>query len=144
MFPSGIAIDPKDPKRIYLGCWSNISLSDLVGGDVARSTGGNDTLPMPGGIFLSEDGGNNWKQIFDEDKYVYDVTPDLHHEGRVYCNTFNGGAYRSDDSGATWKKLKDYNFHWGHRVIVDENDPEKVYLTTFGSSVLHGMPDVDR
>ncbi len=43
----------------------------------------------------------------------------------------------------TWKKLKNYDFHWGHRVIIDQNDPDKVYLTTFGSSVWHGTPVVD-
>ena len=140
LFPHGIGIDPKNPNQIYLGCWGDISISDLIGGDVSKATGGNDTLHMKGGIFLSEDGGNTWKQIFDEKQYVYDVTPDPYHDGRVYCNTFNKVAYRSDDYGKTWKKLKDYDFHWGHRVVVDENDHEKVYLTTFGSSFLHGSP----
>lgn len=143
LFPHGIGVDPKNPKRVYLGCWSDISISDLIGGDVAKATGGNDTLHMKGGIFLSEDGGDTWKQIFDEKQYVYDVTPDPYHEGRVYCNTFNRVAYRSDDDGKTWKKLKDYDFHWGHRVVIDENDHEKVYLTTFGSSFLHGTPTTE-
>lgn len=143
LFPNGIGIDSSNPNRVYLGCWSDISISDLVGGDVARSTGGNDTLHMAGGIFLSENGGDTWKQVFDKSKYVYDVTPDPHHEGRVYCNTFNGAAYRSDDFGKSWKKIKNYNFHWGHRVVVDETDPENVYLTTFGSSFLHGKPNVE-
>ena len=143
LFPNGIGVDPKDPDRIYLGCWADISISDLIGGDVVRATGGNDTLHMSGGIFISEDGGDTWKPTFDDSKYVYDVTPDPYHDGRVYCNTFNGAAYRSDDYGKTWKKLKDYNFHWGHRVVIDENDHEKVYLTTFGSSALHGAPVVE-
>ena len=98
---------------------------------------------MQGGIFVSENGGDTWQQTFDSTKYVYDVTTDPAHDGRIYCNTFNGGAFRSDDYGKTWKKLKDYNFHWGHRVVMDENDNESVYLTTFGSSVLHGKPEVE-
>lgn len=143
LFPNGIGIDPQNPDRIYLACWSNIELGDLLGGDVARSTGGNETLDTPGGIFLSEDGGKTWKSIFDKRQYVYDVTADAHHPGRVYCNTFNNAAYRSDDYGQTWKKIKGYDFHWGHRVIVDENDPGNVYLTTFGSSIWHGIPAVE-
>ena len=27
-----------------------------------------------------------------------------------------------------------------HRLMVDENDHEKVFITTFGSSVWHGYP----
>jgi photosystem II stability/assembly factor-like uncharacterized protein len=141
LFPNGIGVDPKNPARLYLGCWAAISLADLVGGDIARANGGNDTLHMKGGVFLSEDGGDTWTSIFDPKQYVYDVTPDPYHDGRVYLNTFNRAAYRSDDRGKTWKRLKDYDFHWGQRVVLDENDHEKIYLTTFGSSVLHGKSE---
>ena len=140
LFPNGIDYDRKNPDRIYLGCWADIDLSDLVGGDVARATGQNEIIEMPGGIFMSEDGGDTWKSIFDKKQYVYDVTCDAYHQGRLYCNTFNQAAYRSDDYGRSWKKIKGYDFHWGQRIIADENDHEKVYITTFGSSVWHGVP----
>ena len=143
IFPNGIDYDPENPDRIYLACWSSISLSDLVGGAVARSTGGNTTLESEGGIFMSEDNGKTWTSIFDKNQYVYDVTVDPYHKGRLYCNTFNRAAYRSDDYGKNWKKLKDYDFHWGQRAIVDRNNPEKIFLTTFGSSVWHGTPVVE-
>jgi len=119
------------------------NLSDLIGGSLANATGGNELMDLDGGILVSEDGGDSWKQIFDENQYVYDVTVDPYHPGRIYCNTFNQGAYRSDDYGKTWNKLQDYDFHWGHRVIIDENNTEKVFLTTFGSSVWHGSPKTD-
>ena len=143
IFPNGIDYDPENPDRIYLACWSSISLSDLVGGAVANSTGGNTTLESHGGIFLSQDNGKTWTSIFDKNQYVYDVTVDPYHKGRLYCNTFNRAAYRSDDYGKNWKKLKGYDFHWGQRAIVDGNDPEKIFLTTFGSSVWHGTPAVE-
>lgn len=143
LFPNGVESDPENPDRIYLACWSDISLSDLISGDVARSTGGNETLDMPGGIFLSEDGGNTWKSVFDKNQYVYDVTVDPYHPGRLYCNTFNKAAYRSEDYGKSWKKIKDYDFHWGHRIVIDPNDHEKVYITTYGSSIWHGKPEVE-
>jgi hypothetical protein len=57
--------------------------------------------------------------------------------------SFCAAAYRSDDYGKTWKKIKGYDFHWGHRVIPDVNNPDKVYLTTFGSSVWHGVPKTE-
>ncbi|OJW58531.1 MAG: hypothetical protein BGO55_24935 [Sphingobacteriales bacterium 50-39] len=114
-FPSGVTVDPLDPQRVYVGCWA-------------------------GGIFLSEDGGQHWTSIFDKKNYVYDVAVDPHHPGRIYCNTFTGAAWRSDDYGRNWRRIQGYDFHWGHRVIVDENDPDKVYLTTYGSGVWHGYP----
>ena len=142
-FPNGLEYDPQNPKRLYLGSWADITLSDLIGSRTAGATGGNETFDLDGGIIMSEDGGETWTRIFDKDQYVYDVTVDPRHPGRIYCNTFCQGAYRSDDYGKTWKKLKDYDFHWGHRVIIDQHVPDKVYLTTFGSSVWHGTPVVD-
>ncbi|HEY9488918.1 MAG TPA: hypothetical protein VIQ51_11320, partial [Chryseosolibacter sp.] len=67
LFPNGVAFDPKNQDRIYLACWADITLSDLVGGNVVRENNEeNRTLEMPGGIFLSEDGGETWKSIFDQ------------------------------------------------------------------------------
>jgi len=143
LFPNGIDVDSKNLNRIYLACWGDIELSDLIGGKIANATGGNKNLGMDGGIFLSEDGGKTWVSIFDKKQYVYDVTVDPYHAGRVYCNTFNKAAYRSDDYGQTWKKIKGYDFHWGHRIIIDENNREKIYITTYGSSVWHGVPEVE-
>ncbi len=143
LFPNGLAYDPENLNRLYLGAWSDIYLSDFIGEERAMATGGNNRLDLDGGIWMSEDGGQTWNPIFDKDYFVYDVTVDAAHPGRVYCNTFNQGAYRSNNYGQTWNKIKGYDFHWGHRVIVDENNPEKVYLTTFGSSVWHGKPMVE-
>ncbi|HMJ70295.1 MAG TPA: hypothetical protein VK508_15430 [Cyclobacteriaceae bacterium] len=140
IFPNGIEYDPQNPDRLYLACWSDITLGDLVGRAAAKTTSGNGVITSEGGIFKSEDNGTTWTQVFDRDIYVYDVTADPRHKGRLYCNTFNQAAYRSDDFGKTWNKLKDYDFHWGQRVIVDQNHSEKVYLTTFGSSIWRGFP----
>jgi photosystem II stability/assembly factor-like uncharacterized protein len=142
LFPNGIDFDPHNSNRIYLGGWADIDLADLVGGELARTTGGNEKLSIPGGIFMSEDGGNTWNNIFDKKQYVYDVTTDPFHAGRLYCNTFNSAAYRSDDYGKTWNKIIGYDFHWGQRITVDQNDPEQIYINTFGSSIWHGVPKI--
>jgi len=144
LFPSGIDIDPKQPNRIFMACWSDIGLGDLIGGKLAKQTGGDSVLHSPGGILLSEDGGQSWRQIFDSTKYIYDVTIDPYHPGTIYCNGFSGAAFKSADLGKTWKPLEGYDFHWGHRVIIDPTDKNKVYLTTYGSSVWHGTPQTKK
>lgn len=141
-FPNGLAFDPDNPNILYLGAWADIQRSDLIGGRLAGETGGNETFDLDGGIFRSKDKGNTWEQIFNTDHYVYDVTPDPTHPGGIYCNTFDRGAYYSDDYGASWRKIKGYDFHWGQRAVVDKNDPEKIFLVTYGASVWHGKPQL--
>jgi len=86
-FPNGLDFDPHNPDRLYLGCWADITLSDLIGRKTAEETGSNETIELNGGIIMSEDGGKTWIQVFDKDEYVYDVTIDPDHPGRIYCNT---------------------------------------------------------
>ncbi len=137
-FPNGLVYDPADPQRLYLGAWADILLSDLIGAGVAQATGGNERLDLDGGIWLSEDGGDSWRTIFDPDQYVYDVTVDPRRPGRLYCNTFNRAAWISEDHGASWSRLPGYDFHWGHRVLPDPRTSDGVFVTTFGSSVWEG------
>jgi hypothetical protein len=71
---------------------------------------------------------------------VYDVTANPYHPGRLYCTTFNRAARSIDNYGETWKKINGYDFYRGQRIVVDQNDPEKVFITTFGSKVWRGIP----
>ena len=56
----------------------------------------------------------------------------------LYACGFTSSAWRSSDRGETWKRIQGYNFKWGHRVIPDPRDTQKIYITTFGGSVWHG------
>jgi len=120
--PNGLAIDPQDRRRLYLAAWGRSSPD----GDV------------DGGIFLSTDGGVNWRNVLSKDQHVYDVTIDPRNPKVLYACGFESSAWRSEDRGETWVRIKGYNFKWGHRVIPDPNDPSKIYITTFGGSVWHG------
>ena len=119
--PNGLLIDPDDPQRLYLAAWGR-----------RTSAGARD-----GGIFLSTDGGQTWRNVLAGDQHVYDVTIDTRN-GALYAAGFESAAWRSTDRGETWQRIRGYNFKWGHRVIPDPLDPEKVYVTTFGGSVWHG------
>lgn len=124
--PNGLAIDPDDPKRLYLAAWGRRTA------DGARD----------GGIFLSTDGGESWRNVFAADQHIYDVTIDPRN-GVLYAAGFESSAWRSTDRGESWERIRGFNFKWGHRVIPDPRDPEKIYVTTFGGSVWHGPASGD-
>jgi photosystem II stability/assembly factor-like uncharacterized protein len=126
-FPNSLTLDESNPDRLYLSSWASI-------------TGGNPGTD--GGVHVSEDSGRSWKPIFDPTAFVYGLAVDHRHPGRLYINTFQNAAWRSDDSGESWKRILGYSFRWGHRPVIDPHDPEKIYLTTFGGSVMHGTPRV--
>ena len=119
--PNGLAIDPEDPQRLYLAAWGR------------RTPYG----ARDGGIFLSTDGGSTWRNVLSADQHIYDVTVDPRN-GVLYAAGFESSAWRSEDRGETWQRIRGFNFKWGHRVIPDPSDPEKIYITTFGGSVWHG------
>jgi photosystem II stability/assembly factor-like uncharacterized protein len=120
--PNGLAIDAHSPNRLYLAAWG-------------RATGEHGD---GGGIFLSEDGGKTWKQVLDKDRHIYDVTIDPADANILYAAGFESSAWRSIDAGLHWNRIPGFNFKWGHRVIPDPLDRNKIYITTFGGSVWHG------
>jgi photosystem II stability/assembly factor-like uncharacterized protein len=117
--PNGLAIDPRDPDRLYLAAWRR------------EGSGG-------GGIFLSTDAGRSWRNVHSKDQHVYDVTVDPRLPGTLYACGFESSAWRSTDRGETWQRIPGYNFKWGHRVIPDPGDPKMIYITTYGGSVWYG------
>jgi photosystem II stability/assembly factor-like uncharacterized protein len=120
--PSGLALDPRDNRRMYLAAWGQ----EREGVDTG------------GGVFLSTDGGQSWKPVFTQAQHVYDVTIDPKAPDILYICGFDAAAYRSTDAGLTWTRIRGYNFKWGHRVMMDPNDAAKIYIATYGGSVWHG------
>jgi photosystem II stability/assembly factor-like uncharacterized protein len=120
--PTGLAIDPRDNRRIYLTAWGQ----EHEGADVG------------GGVFLSTDCGESWKPVFSQSQHVYDVTIDPRAPDTLCICGFDAAAYRSTDAGLHWARIQGYNFKWGHRVLMDPNDASKIYITTYGGSVWHG------
>ena len=123
--PNGLAIDPRDPRRMLLAAW-------------ARAWG---VHGEGGGIYLTTDGAKTWRVVLDRDRHVYDVTIDPRNPDVMYASGFESSAWRSTDAGEHWSRIAGYNFKWGHRVIPDPQDSLAVYITTFGGSVWHGRID---
>ncbi|MGO9241339.1 MAG: hypothetical protein ACLQBJ_11065 [Bryobacteraceae bacterium] len=120
--PNGLALDPRDDRRMYLAAWGQERADADTGG----------------GVFRSDDGGATWRQVFRQSQHVYDVTIDARQPDTLYVCGFDATAYRSTDAGLHWTRIRGYNFKWGHRVIMDPDDPASIYITTYGGSVWHG------
>jgi photosystem II stability/assembly factor-like uncharacterized protein len=122
--PTSLVIDPGNTNRLLLSAWG-------------RSTMGQFSPDVGGGIFLSKDNGKTWKQVLEKDQHIHDITFDARNNTYYACG-FDGSAYRSDNQGETWIRLKGYNFKWGKRVDPDPRDPEKIFIITFGGGVWYG------
>jgi photosystem II stability/assembly factor-like uncharacterized protein len=125
--PNGIAIDPRDPARLYLAAWGR------KGAERASA----------GGIWASTDAGRTWRNTLTRDQFIYDVTIDPRNPNILYACGFSSSAWRSADRGETWQRIRGFNFKWGHRVIPDPLDSAKIYITTYGGSVWHGPANGD-
>ncbi len=120
--PNDLVFDPSNARVMYLACWP-------------KTIKGAERF---GGLYVTEDAGQNWRNIFDEAAHVYGIAVDPDHPATLFINTFDSGAYRSADGGKHWQRLEGYNFKWGHRPIIDPHHKGMLYLTTFGSSVWYG------
>jgi photosystem II stability/assembly factor-like uncharacterized protein len=120
--PNCLAVDPNSPERLYLAAW-------------ARASG---THGDGGGIFFSEDAGRTWRQVFDRDRHVYDVTVNPNDRNILYAAGFESSAWLSSDRGEHWSRIPGFNFKWAYRVISDPVDRDKIYVSTFGGSLWHG------
>ncbi|MEO6828317.1 MAG: hypothetical protein ABI164_00800 [Acidobacteriaceae bacterium] len=120
--PNGLAVDPGNPRRLYLAAW-------------ARAVGQHG---IGGGIYVSNDGGQTWKHTLDRDQHIYDVTIDPHNRNVLYAAGFESSAWRSSDLGKQWTRISGPNFKWMHRVIPDPAAAGRIYITTYGGGVWHG------
>jgi len=125
--PHGIAIDPDNTDRLYLAMWGRYAPE----GDV------------DGGIFLSEDAGKTWKNIFAGQQHVYDVIIEARNHDVLYAGTMTFSVWRSADRGKTWSRIKGYNFKQANRVVLDPAREDRIYVTTFGGSVWYGPAEGD-
>lgn len=152
-----IAIDPQNPKHIFVSAWSVVNQQ---AGDVYRSTdGGNNWEALPGvhgksvramaiapydskvlvigaldGVFRSQDGGNNWQRISPasqtELKNIESIAVDPKDPNVVYAGTWHL-AWKTDDGGANWRRINKGMIDDSDvfSVIVDSTNPSVVYAS---------------
>ncbi len=98
-----------------------------------------------GGLWKSESGGVDWKPIFD--KYgpmsigavaIQQSNPDVIWAGTGEGNPRNSltggyGLYKSLDAGNTWKLVGLEKTRNIHKIIIDKDNPNTVYVGAIGS-----------
>ena len=98
-----------------------------------------------GGVWRSENEGISWKPIFDKENIqaigaitIQQSNPDVIWVGTGEGNprnSLNGGygIYKSIDGGKNWKLMGLEKTRNIHRIIIDKNNPNTVYVAAIGS-----------
>jgi photosystem II stability/assembly factor-like uncharacterized protein len=114
-----IAVHPENPDVIYVGF-------------------------SAGGVFKTVDGGQNWEPVFDDQPFlaIGHIALDPSDPEVVYVGTgdpnisgypfIGDGLYRSEDGGATWTHLGLTEQRIISKVIIDPNDPDRIFVGCMG------------
>jgi len=126
-WPTGFALDPRDPNVIYQAAA---------------------TAPQfpQGGIYKTADGGKTWKHLLTDadmaktggDPYHHSMFVTLHPDrpDYVYLSTGAHGLWLSKDAGQSWRRLEHIPFRSITRLSFDPKDHRIMYVCTFGGGVL--------
>ncbi len=99
-----------------------------------------------GGVWKSESEGIDWKPIFDKENLqaigaitIQQSNPDVIWVGTGEGNPRNSvnggfGIYKSLDGGENWKLMGLEKTRNIHRIIIDKNNPNTIYVAAIGSS----------
>lgn len=98
-----------------------------------------------GGLWLSENGGTNWKPIFDDQptQAIGAIKINQKIPAEIWVGTGEGnprnslntgnGIYKSIDGGMTWKRMGLEKTKTIHRIIIHRDNPDIVFVAALGS-----------
>jgi photosystem II stability/assembly factor-like uncharacterized protein len=100
--------------------------------------------PVNGGVWKTDDFGNTWKPIFDDQPTgsVGAIAVAPSNPNIVYVGSGEGlqrpdlsvgdGIYKSTDAGKTWTRLDLSDAQQITAIVVDPNDPDRVFVSAEG------------
>lgn len=92
-----------------------------------------------GGLFVSNDGGDNWKRVSDDNRltqrawYYIEVFPDPNNENVVYV--MSADAFRSIDGGKSWEEIHGVHGDYHDLWINPSNSKNMVMSDDGGASI---------
>jgi len=134
-YARAMAVDPSNPKIVYLGLDGDPTPGKSGGGIFKSGDGGRTWIQLPnqpgsrrmyyglaidptdtkriywgafgdkGGVWLSEDSGGSWQHVFTKDQYLFNVVTT--EDGTVYAS--GKELWRSVDKGKTWTQISHLN-----------------------------------
>ena len=125
---SDLIINPKNPNRLVAAV-----------GNAAWAW----KFWYPGSVMVSDDGGDNWKKVFQDKAFGYltrmasdPVNPDVLYLSAFSTRPFydsDGGVKKSVDGGKSWETVFPGKACWG--VYVHPRNPEIVFAATYDSGL---------
>jgi len=122
-YPWDVVCDPRDPDTLYVATKDDPHVAS--------------PYVTEGGVYRSVDRGETWERIL-ENIAPQRITVDEENADIIYVGTEYDGVYRTSDGGRVWNRLKGIPFTNCFAVSIDPDDPETVFVTTFGGGVWKG------
>lgn len=150
-----VAVDPNAPDTVYLGVTDGVVVSTDRAGTLVRRENG---LPERGkytqaievdrtragrvlagctlGIYLTEDAGGHWRQVFATTDQVNDLQQSPHDPQVWLAATQSAGALISRDGGVTWTALAGIpQEHAIYNITFDVTDPKRLAIGSWAYGV---------
>ncbi len=99
-----------------------------------------------GGVWKSESGGIDWEPVFDKEpvESIGSIAINQRNPSEIWVGTGEGnprnslssgaGIFKSLDGGKTWKLMGLKETKTIHRIIIDRDDPNTVFVAALGSA----------
>ena len=123
LWPKDCEVHPENSNIIFIG---------------AADAGGQ----QQGGLYRTTDGGASWKKVARFGREHFGAYFHPKRPNWVYLTMCEGARddslYLSTDGGDTWRPFDTFPFANTQRVLVDPDDDNVIYVSTFGGSVFKG------